>query len=111
MRARLLAAVLLLLPAVAPAAPLAAREVRAAARAWRESHAGPIVQELADLVALPNVASDPIAIRRNAAAIVTLLERRGVSAQLLEVEGSPPAVYGELVTPGARHTLMVYAHY
>jgi acetylornithine deacetylase/succinyl-diaminopimelate desuccinylase-like protein len=111
MRARLLGIVLLLAPTVAGAAPPAAGDVRAAARAWRESHAGPIVRELADLVALPNVASDPAAIRKNAAAIVTMLERRGVSAQLLESEGSPPAVYGELAMPGARHTLMVYAHY
>ena len=53
---------------------------------------------------MPNVASDAVAIRRNADAIVTMLERRGVAARLLEVEGSPPAVYGELATPGARRT-------
>lgn len=95
----------------AVAAPPAASEVRARVRAWREAHAGQVVKELADLVALPNVASDAVAIRGNADAILKMLGRRGVEARLLEVEGSPPAVYGELVTPGARRTLMVYAHY
>jgi acetylornithine deacetylase/succinyl-diaminopimelate desuccinylase-like protein len=40
-----------------------------------------------------------------------LLERRGVTARLLESPGSPPAVFGELTVPGARRTVMVYAHY
>src|SRR6185503_8565250 len=30
---------------------------------------------------------------------------------LLESPGSPPAVYGELRTPGAKRTLVLYAHY
>jgi acetylornithine deacetylase/succinyl-diaminopimelate desuccinylase-like protein len=111
MRAFLISVLLVTVPAVAtPAAPDAG-EVRARVRAWREAHAGPILREFADLVALPNIASDAVAIRRNADAIVKMLERRGIAARLLEVEGSPPAVYGELLTPGARRTLMVYAHY
>ena len=94
----------------AAAAPDAAH-VRARVRAWREAHAPAIVRELAGLVSLPNIAADGPAIRRNAESIARMLDRRGISASLLEVEGSPPAVYGELVTPGARRTLMIYAHY
>jgi acetylornithine deacetylase/succinyl-diaminopimelate desuccinylase-like protein len=111
MRARLAATLLLFVPAVAAAAPPSPSEVRDRVRTWRQAHAAQVVRELADLVALPNVAADPAAIRRNADAIVALLERRGVAARLLEVEDSPPAVYGELAVPGARRTLMVYAHY
>ena len=111
MRALLVAAMLLPVPGLTAAAPPAPSEVRDKVRAWRQAHAGQVVRELADLVALPNVASDAVAIRRNAEAIVKMLQRRGVAARLLEVAGSPPAVYGELVTPGARRTLMVYAHY
>jgi acetylornithine deacetylase/succinyl-diaminopimelate desuccinylase-like protein len=107
----ILAAALLALATGAAAAPPSASEVRARVRAWREAHAPAIVRELADLVALPNVATDRPAIRRNADAIKTLLERRGFAAALLESEGSPPAVHGELAAPGARRTLMVYAHY
>ena len=40
-----------------------------------------------------------------------MLEHRGITARLLEVEGSPPAVLGELNTSGATRTLVLYAHY
>ena len=70
-----------------------------------------IVKELAALVAMPNLASDAARIRENAAAIVAMLERRGVATRLLEVEGAPPAVYGELKAKGASRTIVFYAHY
>jgi acetylornithine deacetylase/succinyl-diaminopimelate desuccinylase-like protein len=80
-------------------------------RAYRKAHEVEILKELAKLVAIPNLAGDAARIRENAAAIVTLLERRGVTTRLLEVEGAPPAVYGELRTPGASRTIVLYAHY
>jgi acetylornithine deacetylase/succinyl-diaminopimelate desuccinylase-like protein len=92
-------------------APPGAADVRSRVRAWRQAHAPAVLRELADLVAVPNIASEEPAIRRNAALIVAMLERRGISTSLLETEGSPPAVYGELTAPGARRTLMIYAHY
>ena len=85
--------------------------VRAAARQYRESHEAVIARELADLLAMPNVASDSVNIRRNAAAVIELLKRRGVDARTLEGDGGPPAVYGELRTPGAARTVVFYAHY
>ncbi|MET0552694.1 MAG: M20/M25/M40 family metallo-hydrolase [Vicinamibacteria bacterium] len=88
-----------------------ADDLRDAVRAWRTAHEAPVVRELAEFLALPNLASDADGIRRNALHARALLERRGITARLLESPGSPPAVYGELVVPGARRTLMVYAHY
>ena len=43
--------------------------------------------------------------------MIELLRRRGVSARALEGGGGPPAVYGELRTPGAARTIVFYAHY
>ena len=63
------------------------------------------------LLAIPNLASDATNIRKNAEAIQKMLARRGVESRLLEVEGAPPAVYGEIRTPGARRTIVFYAHY
>jgi acetylornithine deacetylase/succinyl-diaminopimelate desuccinylase-like protein len=80
-------------------------------RAWRQAHEAEIVRELADLVRLPNLARDKAAIRANADHLVSLLTRRGLDARLLETEGAPPAVYGELRVPGARRTVVFYAHY
>ncbi|HEX6158787.1 MAG TPA: M20/M25/M40 family metallo-hydrolase, partial [Thermoanaerobaculia bacterium] len=81
-------------------------------RTWRQANEAAIVRELSDFLALPNVASDEVAIRRNAAHLVQLMEKRGLAPRLLESPaGGPPAVYGELRTPGATKTLVFYAHY
>ena len=82
-----------------------------AARNWRETHEVSILQELMDLLAMPNLARDDANIRKNASAIVKLLEKRGVKTQLLEVPGVPPVVFGDIATPGATRTLVFYAHY
>ncbi|MGH7454128.1 MAG: M20/M25/M40 family metallo-hydrolase, partial [bacterium] len=88
-----------------------ANETRAKVRTYRQANEHKIVGELLDLLSIPNLASDSINIRRNAAKLVAMLEQRGVRTQLLEVAGSPPVVFGELKTPGAKRTLMFYAHY
>ncbi len=82
-----------------------------AARSWRQEHESAIVAEFADLLALPNLASDSGNNHRNAAAIVALLERHGVKARLLEVAGAPPVAFGEIQNPGAIRTVVFYAHY
>ncbi len=82
-----------------------------AARAHRESHEVEILTELRDLLRLPNVATDERAIRANARRLRSLLSARGVDARLLEVEGSPPVVFGTRDAPGATATLLFYAHY
>ena len=79
--------------------------------AWRLAHEGTILREFTTLVSLPNVASDSVSIRHNADTLMAMLRRRGISARLLELPGSPPAVYGSLAAPGATHTLVLYAHY
>jgi acetylornithine deacetylase/succinyl-diaminopimelate desuccinylase-like protein len=83
----------------------------AAAREWRETHQRAILSELIDLLSLPNLSRDQDSIRRNAAAVLELFEKRGVKARLLEVPGAPPAVYGEIRTTGATRTVLFYAHY
>src|SRR5690606_21717493 len=60
---------------------------------------------------LPNVATNPDDIRRNADVLVAMLERRGISARVIETPGAPANVYGELSTPGATRTLLFSAHF
>ncbi len=82
----------------------------------RPAAAGPpptrvtVVQELVDLLALPNVAADQDNIRRNAEHLESLLARRGFHTELLETAGNP-LIWGELPAPGATRTLLVYCHY
>ena len=101
----------LILFLLAPAAEAQPSPPAQAARAWRQAHEHAIVSEFFDLLAVPNLASDTPNVRRNADAIVKLLEKRGVKSRLLEVPGAPAAVYGEIRTPNARRTIVFYAHY
>jgi acetylornithine deacetylase/succinyl-diaminopimelate desuccinylase-like protein len=85
---------------------------RRAARVYREQHEGDILTEFASLLSLPNLATDSVNIRRNADQLVRMLSARGfTNTRLLTVPGGPPAVYGELMRPGATKTLVLYAHY
>jgi acetylornithine deacetylase/succinyl-diaminopimelate desuccinylase-like protein len=83
----------------------------AAAHRWRTAHEQAILAEFMDLLAIPNLASDQPNIRRNAAAVSTILEKRGVKTQLLEVPGAPPVVFGAIESPEAARTVIFYAHY
>ncbi len=83
----------------------------AAARAYREANGAQILKEFAKFLAIPNVASDLPQIRRNAEYIVAELSKRGAEMELLELDGAPPVVFGELKAPGATRTLLLYVHY
>lgn len=82
-----------------------------AAHTFRASHQDAILSEFTGLLAIPNLASDTPNIRKNAAAIQKLLEKRGVTTRLLETPDAPPVVYGELAAPNAVRTVVFYAHY
>jgi acetylornithine deacetylase/succinyl-diaminopimelate desuccinylase-like protein len=104
-----LAVLLCTLGVVEAAAPQ--KDLKQAVRTWREAHDRQIVQELADLVALRNVASNRADIQRNADAMLALLRRHGIEGSLLTAGDAPPAVFAEVRSPGARRTIVFYAHY
>jgi len=82
-------------------------------RSYREKHEHQILKEFVDLLSIPNIASDLPNIRKNAAAIMEMMKRRRLNPRLLEAKSAntPPAIYGEWSTPGAKRTLILYAHY
>jgi len=94
---------------VLPIAGLAAQDPIEAVRTYLESHKAEVVAELRDFVAIPNVASDSVNIRRNAAMLAEMMERRGITTQVLEA-GGPPVVYGEIGDPDLP-TILFYCHY
>ncbi|HEX8233606.1 MAG TPA: M20/M25/M40 family metallo-hydrolase [Caulobacteraceae bacterium] len=109
---RLFAALAAALCALAASGAVQAADLRADVRAWRAAHEKQIVEEFSRLLALPNVATRVPDVERNAAAISQALDRRGFATRLLTAgPGTPPAVYGELRSPGARRTVVFYAHY
>jgi acetylornithine deacetylase/succinyl-diaminopimelate desuccinylase-like protein len=82
-----------------------------AARRHRQDNERAIIDEFIALLSIPNVARDLGDMRRNAGHIEKMFARRGVRTRRLEVPGAPPALYGEIVVPGARQTVLFYAHY
>ena len=91
--------------------PLAAQSGPEVARAFREANEISILRDFTELLSYPNRAPDTEDIRRAAAYISDELLAVGVSSELLEIEGAPPIVYGEVMVPGAVRTLGIYAHY
>lgn len=87
------------------------QDAPAAARAWRVQHEREILEEFVELLRIPNVSRDLPNIRRNAEWIVRALQKRGVTARLLELKLGAPAVYGEIETAGAKRTWMFYTHF
>lgn len=82
-------------------------------RLFRQQHEHAILHEFIGFLEIPNVASDRENIRRNAAALTAMLKARGLGPRLLEhpEPSTPPVVYGEWKVPGAKRTLIFYAHY
>lgn len=83
-------------------------------RKYINKNAGDIVDEFTRLLSLPNVAADPGGQQKTAAFIMEMMSKRGIQkVQLLNAStpGAPPAVYGEVMVPGAKQTLIFYAHY
>jgi len=101
----------IVLAALLFSAVLSAQSPKQAADQWRAAHERQILQEFSWLLAIPNVAKDKANIQRNADALVAALKQRHVEAKQLTAGGSNPVVYGEIRTPGAKRTIVFYAHY
>jgi acetylornithine deacetylase/succinyl-diaminopimelate desuccinylase-like protein len=92
-------------------APIGAAQVAQEVRDYRLDNEDRIVRELAEFVAIPNVASDAPNIQKNAEHLVEMLEARGIETHLLPITGRGPVVFGKLITPTATRTVIFYAHY
>jgi acetylornithine deacetylase/succinyl-diaminopimelate desuccinylase-like protein len=97
----------------AASAPAHAQDNAAAraAREWRQSHEREILANYFEFLKIPNVSNDLPNVRRNADYLMQAMAKRGLKPRLLEVSGAPPAVYGEILVPGATHTYVFYSHY
>lgn len=84
-----------------------------AIRQYRTANEHRILREFLELLSIPNVASNSDGIAKNAAFISKMMESRGIAARHLygPDKSAPPLLYGELLTPGAKQTIVFYAHY
>jgi acetylornithine deacetylase/succinyl-diaminopimelate desuccinylase-like protein len=93
------------------AAALVAQTPAEAARQYTTQHSADLTQSFSELLSIPNVAADPAGLKANADVLVEMLRKRGVDSRLLSIPGAPAVVYGQVLVPGAKHTIVFYAHY
>ena len=85
---------------------------RDAVRLWRKAHEKSIVADFIALLSMPNVATNLADVEKNAAYIETQLTSRGFDTRLLSAgPGTPPSVFAQMKIPGAKRTVIFYAHY
>jgi acetylornithine deacetylase/succinyl-diaminopimelate desuccinylase-like protein len=97
---------------IAGAASAKPASPRDAVRSWRQAHEQQIYGDFAKLLAMPNVATTIADVDANAAYLAQLLQARGFTTKLLRAApGTPASVFAELKTPGAKRTVLYYAHY
>ena len=73
-----------------------------------------IINEFGAFLAIPNVAIDSAGLHHSADFIVDMMKKRGIqNIERLDpsTQGYPAVIYGEVMTPGAKQTLIFYAHY
>ena len=83
-------------------------------RDFRKANEHNLLATYVDFLKIPNVADDMPNIKKNANWISDYMKSKGISnVQLLHPKTSdkPPAVYGEVMVPGATQTVVFYAHY
>jgi acetylornithine deacetylase/succinyl-diaminopimelate desuccinylase-like protein len=71
------------------------------------------LEEYIAFLSLPNDATNPGDALANARFVQAMMQRRGIASELLyDIDRkAPPAVFGEVKTPGATKTIVFYAHY
>ncbi|MGH8199342.1 MAG: M20/M25/M40 family metallo-hydrolase [Steroidobacteraceae bacterium] len=107
-----LAALLVALTSSFCVSPTHASDLRQQVDAYRATHEKDIVTQLDALTRLPSVAAHPQALVATADRLEHELRLRGFEAtQFTARGGSPAAVFGVYRVPGAKRTVVFYAHY
>jgi acetylornithine deacetylase/succinyl-diaminopimelate desuccinylase-like protein len=92
--------------------PAHAADFRAQVEQYRRSHETAIVAEIDALTRLKSIAADPAGLTATAQALESALKTRGFQvSELATAPGFPPVVFGLLMTPHAKRTVVFYAHY
>jgi acetylornithine deacetylase/succinyl-diaminopimelate desuccinylase-like protein len=94
-------------------AGMASAQDQNAVRQFGKNNENRLLREFFEFLAIPNVVSDQPNIVKNADWIAAALKARGLEPALLKASDptAPPVVFGEWTHPGAKRTLLLYAHY
>jgi acetylornithine deacetylase/succinyl-diaminopimelate desuccinylase-like protein len=76
-----------------------------------DAHADEYVEDLQTLVRQPSISAQGIGLRECAVMVRDMMHGDGLDADLYELNGGPPVVYGHMTTPQSQRTMLCYAHY
>jgi len=78
-----------------------------------DGSASRMIEDLRRLVRQPSISAQGVGLRECAILVRGMMVGAGIRAELMEVEGAPPYVYGEMRSgkPGGRRTVIFYNHY
>jgi acetylornithine deacetylase/succinyl-diaminopimelate desuccinylase-like protein len=82
-------------------------------RNWYTTNEYALLKDYFSFLSIPNTFNDRDRLDDNARFIADLMARSGIKAELLydKDKKSAPVVYGEVNVPGAKKTIIFYAHY
>lgn len=72
-----------------------------------------IIEDLRRLVRQPSISAQGVGLRECASLVMEMMVGAGLKAEILETDGAPPFVYGEMPSgqPGEKKTVIFYNHY
>jgi acetylornithine deacetylase/succinyl-diaminopimelate desuccinylase-like protein len=79
--------------------------------AYIDDHFEEFVDDLIAYGRVPTISAAREAEREGAEATARILERHGVKTRLMDTDGGPPFVVGDVVADAARPTILLYNHY
>jgi acetylornithine deacetylase/succinyl-diaminopimelate desuccinylase-like protein len=98
--------------AIFAATQVSAANLRDDVANYRIAHESQIVGQLDELTRIRSIAADPAGLATAADRLQSLLKERGFETKQLSAgNGAPALIFGYLRSPGARRTVVFYAHY
>lgn len=81
--------------------------------AYIDRNLGRFIEELLVLIRQPSVSARWEGVEECSRLLVQMMERVGIRPRVLPMGGkrNPPLVYGEILNPEAKRTLLIYGHY
>jgi len=78
-----------------------------------DTNAERYLEELFTLLKQPSISSQGIGVEDCAKLLAGMMEDVGIRAEILPMGGksNPPLVYGEILSPGAEKTVLIYGHF
>ncbi len=76
-----------------------------------DAHADEAVQDLQTFVQQPSISAQNVGLEACAELVREMMHRDGLDAELYDLGGGPPVVFGHMTSPQATKTMLCYSHY